>query len=295
MEGRLQLESLFDKCAHLASRGLTGGLLTHRFSLPAEEHRPTLWQRLLHTMLRADLPRDPHSARDQRLAIAGLLSASLAHDLNNVLTLLLASIESAPRSDPASAEALLSGARVACERAQALSRRLLDVVREEQAAVVKVPVNLTRVAEEVASLIRPILPAHGSIQVHAESASVFALGDAIEIYQGLLNVCVNAAQATSQRGQIDVFVEWMTKSKNAGSLGPSAKIVVRDLGVGLSTEAVKQLENPTREPKPGRTGLGLSILRRMVDRHGARLRIRSEPGFGTHVEIVFPGVEAEVS
>jgi signal transduction histidine kinase len=102
--------------------------------------------------------------------------------------------------------------------------------------------------------------------------------------QALLNLMLNAEQAMERDGQLTF---------QARKEGNQIRLDVIDTGTGMSTEDVKKVFKPFYTTRPGGTGLGLPTARRIVERHGGRIEVQSEPGRGTQFTIWLPVQQSE--
>ena len=111
------------------------------------------------------------------------------------------------------------------------------------------------------------------------STTAWVLGDAIALEQLLLNLLLNSAQAMGPSGRASVTTEID---------GSDVRIVVIDLGGGISPEDLEHVLDPFFSTKAEGTGLGLPIARQIAAAHGGSLRIESAPGVGTRVDVRLP-------
>jgi two-component system phosphate regulon sensor histidine kinase PhoR len=116
--------------------------------------------------------------------------------------------------------------------------------------------------------------------------TVLVAGDANEIHSAFSNLIANACQYTPAGGTITV--RWFES-------GNEARFAVADNGIGIAREHIPRLTerfyrvDQARSRSLGGTGLGLAIVKHILQRHGARLEIESEPGRGSTFTVVFPG------
>lgn len=211
-----------------------------------------------------------HSAK---LSSVGALVAGISHELNNPLYGLLGHAEHLmgkfPDGDPAREKL-----DIIVREARRMQRTLADLrgfTRPSTRA--RATVDLAQVAREVAELVRHDAATAG-VDVRAESRGGAAqtTGSPDELRQVVLNLVLNALQATPRGGSITVRAD--------GSC-----VAVEDTGAGMDAATLARVREPFFTTKPGRMGLGLSIAQEIVAAHGGRLAIDSRPGAGTRITV----------
>ena len=233
----------------------------------------------------------------QKMEAVGLLTAGIAHDFNNLLTIVSGNI-ALLRADVGAPDArrqkFIGSAISACERAAALTKRLLGFARSEPIDPRPVDVN-----DVIASISDLPWRSMGD-QIIAE----FRLGAALwpvfvdpnQLEHALLNLALNARDAMSGRGTRTVDTANVTLGDAAAARltgtapGEYVSIVVSDTGCGMPTEVREKAFDPfftTKEPGKG-TGLGLAQVYGFVTRFGGGCAIDSEPGQGTAVKLYLP-------
>lgn len=239
--------------------------------------------------------RDVHTAQDQliqaeRLRTLGQVASGVAHDFNNILAAILSRAQlglqqtrSAPLRDTLKVieQAALDGA-AAARRIQSLARP-----REERATET---FDLSAVMQQALDLTRPMWSnaarARGvSVTAETELApAVFIDGQAGELREVLTNLILNATAAMPAGGKL-----FLRSERRDGEIW----CTVEDTGTGM-TEAVKQrVFDPffTTKGAAG-SGLGLSIVAAILERHHGRIEIRTQPGRGTAVSFSIPASSA---
>jgi signal transduction histidine kinase len=136
------------------------------------------------------------------------------------------------------------------------------------------------VVTEVADGAALALPGTGiRLQASCALAKAPVLGDAERLRQALLNLVLNAVQAMPQGGVLTVGVR---------RLGERVVVDVRDTGIGMDRATLGQAFEPFFTTRSRGTGLGLAVVREVVESHDARVRVISRPGRGTTVRLTFP-------
>ena len=159
---------------------------------------------------------------------------------------------------------------------------LLDTVRPFKLNLV--PVDLNAVVEEVVTLLRSRLDGSG-IEVQRRMASNLPklTADEVQLQQALLGVLENSVDALATGGTIAVETELLEVE------APRAvRITIRDTGQGIPADHLGRVFDLFFTTKSRGTGLGLAITRTVVERHGGRVEVESQPGAGTTVRIVLP-------
>jgi signal transduction histidine kinase len=105
--------------------------------------------------------------------------------------------------------------------------------------------------------------------------------------QALLNVLLNAMEAMEQGGKLTI----RTAASRAPDGPPSVVLSVTDTGPGISAEEVSKLFEPFYTTKPRGTGLGLTVVSRVIEQNGGRVEVVSAPGVGTTVSFILPQSE----
>jgi signal transduction histidine kinase len=213
----------------------------------------------------------------ERMAALGELSASIAHEVRNPLGVIFNSVGSLRRIlQPQGDAALLLD--IIGEEADRLNRMvgdLLDYSRPVQPALQPVP--LRPLFEEAIESARQQAGAGAenvaaTVRVAEDAATVRA--DARLLRQALVNLFLNAYQAMPRAGRLDV-----RSSRGAIDGRPCAEIVVQDSGAGIAADIVDKIFQPFFTTKATGTGLGLAVVRRIVEGHGGTIDLgRVSPG-----------------
>ncbi|WP_306590349.1 sensor histidine kinase [Geothrix sp. 21YS21S-4] len=223
--------------------------------------------------------------RTERLNTLALMGAGLAHDLNNLLSVMKSAAEMAVlnlESGRPPALADLSRITVTAERAADLTGRLMRFVRREAEEVA--PTDLTWELRDMETTLRMILPRTVEllIEVPAEEALV-VLSSRPRLEQMLVNLVANARDAMPAGGRLTIRAAPAPERD-------VAKIDVADSGTGMTPEVLERIFDPffTTKPLGKGTGLGLPSLRALVEEGGGRLEVASEPGKGSRFSIFLP-------
>jgi two-component system cell cycle sensor histidine kinase/response regulator CckA len=238
----------------------------------------------------------------QKMEAIGTLAGGIAHDFNNILGAMLAYSDLAKLDATGNAAVLesLDEIRKAGVRAKDLVQQILTFSR--RAPNERKPTRLQPIVAEAMKLLRSTMPANirFSAEVTEDIGTVSA--DATQIHQILVNLCTNAAHAIKDApGEIIVRVHpWHVRRSQAERYpnvrpGRYAELSVSDTGKGMDAETLERIFEPfftTKKPGEG-TGLGLSVVDGIVKDHGGTIRVESQPGRGTTLNILLPLVAAQ--
>jgi signal transduction histidine kinase/CheY-like chemotaxis protein len=222
-----------------------------------------------------------------KLAGVGELAASIAHELNNPLATVHLRVEGVlaktPADDPRRRPLEIVDQEV--ERMAGLVGNLLHFIRpgRDQVSTVEVPVEVRKTIELTEPHLRRLRVAVEP-EFHPDVPPILA--DRQQLRQVLLNLFTNAGDAMPHGGRLAARVR-------PGRLPPDRPAVVievADTGTGIPPEVLSRVFDPffTTKAEGKGTGLGLAICKRIVDHHGGRLDIESEPGRGTTVRVALP-------
>jgi signal transduction histidine kinase len=218
-----------------------------------------------------------------RLATIGEMAATIAHELRNPLNVLQTNRHLLQRTIGGThprADASLERMAEYIDRATRIINDLLAFARDGrlQAQTLCLGLLLREVAEEVD------VPGHTTVTIDAVDPLLIVEADPLQLHQALRNLAQNALQAMPDGGALTL---------GAGATGDGVEFTVRDTGVGMTPEQVARACDPLYTTRSHGTGLGLALVRRVVEAHGGRLTLDSEPGQGTAVRIWLPTGAAE--
>lgn len=219
--------------------------------------------------------------RSERLAALGQLTAGLAHELRNPLGTMKASAEVLQKNVARENEVVreLAGFIAAeVDRTNSLVTRFLHFARPLELRLK--PTELTEVIDQAVGQLQNHQPPLDVSVYKNYSPDIRPLPLDGELMQSVVyNLLENAAQATAPGGAITV----KTRPVNG-----AVEISVIDRGSGIPRENLESIFNPFFTTKPGGVGLGLAIVAKIVDEHGGRMAVESEPGQGSLFRVVLP-------
>ncbi|MBL0277187.1 MAG: response regulator [Anaeromyxobacter sp.] len=239
----------------------------------------------------------------QKLDSIGRLAGGVAHDLNNLLTVVLGCSSTAqlPGATAAEVQEDLGEIQKAGERAAALTRQLLAFARRQILASKRLDLN--EVVVGVGTLLRRVIGAHIELETAPSPAPCPVLADPGQLEQVLVNLAVNARDAMPSGGTLRLETAPVKLEQDLGGVRPGVaagdwvRLTVSDTGTGLSAEAAAHLFEPffTTKAKGKGTGLGLATCYGIVRQMGGHIWLRSQPGRGTTVEIHLPRAEGALT
>ncbi len=232
--------------------------------------------------------------RAQRLESIGTLASGVAHDLNNILSPILMSVPllRTPLSDEGR-EKLLSLVEQSAERGAAVVKQVLTFARGADGE--KVLVQPCFLMKEIAQIAEETFPTNITVRSECPDDLWLISGDATELHQVLLNLCVNARDAMPAGGRLSINAENLEVDAHYASMtpgahaGPHVLLTVSDTGTGIPPSVIEKIFDPfftTKQEGKG-TGLGLSTVLGIVKNHGGVVNAYSTPK-GTTFRVLLP-------
>ena len=232
--------------------------------------------------------------RAAQLSFVGELAAGLAHEVKNPLAGIQGAVDILLRrrdqNDPE--REALEGMRHEVQRIDKTVRALLDRARPRVLAAKSG--SLTEVVRRAVNLARAQLASRASdgrrvtIEFDVPDEPIIIPFDPAQIEDAILNLIINAIEATEGSGQVTVRI---AKSQNRLDSRDEIAIEVIDDGHGISEDQLTNIFNPFFTTRKGGTGLGLPAVRRIARAHGGRVEVSSAPGKGSTFSIHLPMVE----
>lgn len=236
----------------------------------------------------------------QKMEAIGTLAAGIAHNFNNLLSIIDGythiAYERVDADNPVRND--LEEARSAVERAAQLTRQLMAFSRKQvlQPRVL----DLNRVVSNLRKMLQPLIGSTIELETSLEPGLGQVMADEGQIEQVIMNLVVNACDAMPDGGRLTLVTANARFDERSGNqrLSPPpgyyAMIAVQDTGVGMDQETQVHIFDPfftTKGPGKG-TGLGLSTAYGIVKQSGGYIFFQSEPGRGTTFSIYLPRIEA---
>lgn len=238
----------------------------------------------------------PHTAdfcHLQKLESLGLVVGEVAHDLNNILAIILGHAELAidEASQAGSSVPRLGDIREAVVHAAALCRAMLAYAG--RAEPIRTRVNLPELVAQLQQLLRVTVPRQSRLECVVAPRLPHLMGDPGHVRQILMNLILNAVEALGDKpGLIRLEIEPAPPMDPTVPDVPSIRIRVTDTGCGMEAEVLQKLFQPFYSTKAKGRGLGLTAVRTLVESMGGTIEAASVPGQGTTFTLYFPVLES---
>jgi signal transduction histidine kinase len=239
----------------------------------------------------------------QKMEAIGRLAGGVAHDFNNLLTIMLSCADLLARSIPPGSltSAYITDLYGAAERGAALTRQLL-AFSHRQPLQLRV-FELNSVVSELKSMLGRLIGENIQLVTRLDPRTGFVRADRGQVEQVIVNLVVNARDALGERGGQIVLATAARSAEEAGDAagepneGGYAVLIVKDDGMGMTDEVKAHLFEPffTTKARGKGTGLGLATVYGIAKQSGGRVHVRSAPGEGAELEVLFPAVSPEAA
>lgn len=218
-------------------------------------------------------------ARLQRVEMMGVMTAGVAHDLNNYLMIARLELEAFRDGEIDT----LASASSAVEKSIAVVQQLLALGRKQEGNTSSM--NLSERVHGSLQLLRPAIPRCINVATRLDP-SMRVTADAVQVEQAIANLVLNARDAIAGVGRIDIELDEITLDDD-----PSrrfARLAVRDSGQGIAPEQRERIFEPLYTTKSNGTGLGLSVVARVAEQHGGLVTCESTVGVGSTFCLLLP-------
>jgi two-component system NtrC family sensor kinase len=232
----------------------------------------------------------------ERLTTVGRLASALAHEVGTPLNVVAGHAQMIAKGR-VTGEAVTDSATVIgaqCARMTKIVRQVLDYARRRPPKTLHA--DLKDVAQGTVELLEPMARAQ-KVEIKADlEPRALAEVDASQIQQALINLIMNAVQASKPGGQVEVSLTRTRAHPGGDASAPEVccyLLSVQDEGCGIPEDNLQRLFEPffTTKPSGEGTGLGLSITNDIVTEHGGWLSVRSQLGEGSRFDLYFPAPE----
>jgi signal transduction histidine kinase/CheY-like chemotaxis protein len=228
----------------------------------------------------------------EKLDTVGRLAGGVAHDFNNLLTVIRGNADLALEvlNEGRAPEGELEEIARAAAQGARLTHQLLAFSRRQ--VMQRVPLDLSRIVRETASLIDPLIGDHIRVVLELSSPLPPVLADAGQMEQVLMNLVLNARDAMPAGGVLRIRTREAEEKDPLTGAEPGRWVLLEvvDDGVGMTPEVQRQIFEPffTTKPQGEGTGLGLATVYGVIKQSQGEILVDSEPGRGTAVQILLP-------
>jgi two-component system cell cycle sensor histidine kinase/response regulator CckA len=253
----------------------------------------------IHTNVTGQRKLEAQFLRAQRMESIGTLAGGIAHDLNNILAPILMAVQMLElKAADESSRRMLELLRTNTERGSEMVKQILSFARGVSGE--RVAVQPRHLIKEVVKILKETLPKSIEVKFFIVEDLWLINGDATQLHQILMNLCVNARDAMPAGGTLNITAdntvvdETYAKMMLSAQPGRYVRIGVSDTGVGISPDNLNQIFDPfftTKEIGQG-TGLGLATVMGIVRSHHGFVNVYSEVGKGTQFTLYLPAFES---
>lgn len=233
----------------------------------------------------------------QKMEAVGQLTGGIAHDFNNLLTGVIGSLELMQRrrrsGDETNDERYITAAVTSAQRAAALTQRLLAFSRRQTLDLK--PLEVNPLVASLEDLLHRTTREDITITTHLAAGLALVRMDANQLESAVINLAINARDAMPDGGTITITTAAVHLSPEEGAAmdlaeGDYVTLTVADTGVGMTPEVLAKVFEPfyTTKPIGQGTGLGLSMVYGYMRQANGGVRILSQPGKGTQVQLYMP-------
>ena len=239
--------------------------------------------------------------RSQRMESIGTLAGGIAHDLNNMLTPMMLSLQMLKEKyKDEQSQKLLTILEQNSRRSADLIKQVMSFARGIEGE--RKPLQVTYLISEIEKIAKETFPRDIELRTDISNDTWTISGDVTQLHQVIMNLCVNARDAMPYGGALSITASNFFVDKNYVKMHTDAKvgsyvvITVSDTGTGIPPEIIDRIFEPfftTKEHGKG-TGLGLSTAHAIVKGHGGFITVYSEVGKGTAFRVYLPAIKTEI-
>ena len=229
----------------------------------------------------------------QRLSVLGEMTGGIAHDFRNILAVIDSGLRLAEKNfnDPRKASAFIAGAREGVARGLALTSQLLSFAKQREFDPRAADAN--QLLKELELFLRYGGGSQMRVSLELSSDIPECLIDPSQFSAAILNLVINARDAMPESGEVQISTaRWVAENVSSDAVPREfVRVRVRDDGVGMTNEVVKNIFNPffTTKGEQG-TGLGLPQVAAFMRHVGGHVSVASAVGSGTTFDLFFPAV-----
>ena len=231
--------------------------------------------------------RKARELKNQQAELIGELSIGLSHDMNGVLSVLLAGVEILRHTVSREDARILDAMESSTKHGAQMLRQLLTFAAGE-GGTLKV-ITLPYLLGKVSSMTRGTFPSNIHLEISTVSGTASIQCDELEMTKCLLNIMLNSRDAMPDGGKLTISSQNTTEPD-----GLMIQILIRDDGVGIPEDVLPLIFEPFMTTKKHGTGLGLAMAKRIVEEHHGRIEVTSSSA-GTEFRILLPAFNEDLA
>lgn len=217
--------------------------------------------------------------RSQKFSLLGQMAAGVAHEIKNPLASIKGAVEilGSEGTSPDEKKEFQDIALKEIKRLDSTVHEFLDFARSREMHFERLDL-----AEVVTSSLRQLQPQieNAGVKLSSQlSNNIVIVADPEKIHQIIINLALNAVDASSPGGEIQVALR---------ADGKSAVLTIKDYGSGIEPSTLQRIFDPFYTTKSKGTGLGLAVVKSIVERHAGTIAVESKPGEGSRFTVKFP-------
>jgi PAS domain S-box-containing protein len=277
-------------------------LVASRWTLVTDERNKPKSILIVNTDITEKKKLEAQFLRAQRMESIGTLASGIAHDLNNILTPILAAVQMFQRGVPEEKyQVILNLLETNTKRGANLVKQVLSFAKGLEGKPTRLQVK--HIIYEIADIAKATFPKSIEVSLDIPKNLGLIFGDPTQIHQVLMNLCVNARDAMPDGGKLTISAENVSLTQQDlqihwdAEVGDYVMISIEDTGMGIPPEVLDRIFEPfftTKEIGKG-TGLGLSTVLGILKSHHGFINVESQLEKGTIFQVYFPiNQEAEI-
>jgi two-component system, cell cycle sensor histidine kinase and response regulator CckA len=231
----------------------------------------------------------------QKMESIGTLVVGLAHNLNNILAIIMGYASRLERTpdDPTRVMQSVSAINLAVKRGAGLIQQLIGVTTKSNLQYTAVDIN--KGLDDIVRMVNEVFPKNVNFVRQFDAFSPMISAEQNQLHQALLNMLLNARDAMPEGGSITVSTQTVSSASLRGRFPnlqetPYVRISISDTGEGMDEETLQHIFEPffTTRDRATFTGLGLSVVYGIVTSHKGFIDVNSKIGQGTTISLYFP-------